>query len=155
KERTMDADLKAIFLAAVELPHPAKRAAFLHQACGGDARLRRRVEELLAGDDDAGSLLDRPASTLDCLRLPGGVPPRLGACNGSLGCPPSPVGVVAGPRKVAIWERSGKLAATARISRTRQGRGGAGAGCSILGGFRARSGSHRRPRIPNLFHLTM
>src|SRR5690349_19602728 len=43
-------DAKAIFLAAVELPQD-ERAAFVADACGSDAGLRVRVEELLAAHE--------------------------------------------------------------------------------------------------------
>ena len=39
---------------------PAEREAFLDQACSHDAELKRTVEELLAEDANAGSLLERP-----------------------------------------------------------------------------------------------
>ncbi|MEW6742458.1 MAG: bifunctional serine/threonine-protein kinase/formylglycine-generating enzyme family protein [Planctomycetota bacterium] len=41
-----------VFLRACELP-PGERAAFLSQACGGDAALRAEVESLLAHDEKA------------------------------------------------------------------------------------------------------
>src|SRR5215470_7486920 len=37
------------------------RDAFLDHACGGDERLRREVESLLASDEGAASFLDSPA----------------------------------------------------------------------------------------------
>jgi serine/threonine protein kinase len=40
---------------------PAERAAFLEEACGGDAALRERVEALLRAHDSPGSFLARPA----------------------------------------------------------------------------------------------
>ncbi len=40
---------------------PDERAAFLDEACTGDAALRQRVEALLRADDGAGSFLARPA----------------------------------------------------------------------------------------------
>ena len=43
---------------------PDERAAFLDQACAGDAELRRRVEALLAAHERPESLLDRPAAEL-------------------------------------------------------------------------------------------
>jgi len=39
-----------------------ERAAFLHEACGGDAELRRDVESLLAARTDADALLQTPSS---------------------------------------------------------------------------------------------
>ena len=50
---------KDVFLAALERP-PGDRAAFLAEACGDDAALRREAESLLEfHEDDEG---DRPAS---------------------------------------------------------------------------------------------
>src|SRR5262245_19366367 len=51
------ADAKAIFLAALECEGPETLTRFLDQACGSDAALRRRVEELLQADRDAGGFL--------------------------------------------------------------------------------------------------
>ena len=48
--------LEEIFSAARELP-PQQRAAFLEQACGGDADLRRQADSLLAAHDQAGQFL--------------------------------------------------------------------------------------------------
>jgi len=55
---------KALFDQAVELTSPAERAAYLDRACGGDAELRGRVEELLRAYVDAGSFLERPPAGL-------------------------------------------------------------------------------------------
>src|ERR1700689_3170105 len=41
-------------------PEPAERGAFLDRACNHDPELRRTVEELLADDVNAGSLLEHP-----------------------------------------------------------------------------------------------
>ena len=41
---------KSIFLAAADRP-AGERAAFLDEACAGEAELRRRVEQLLAAHD--------------------------------------------------------------------------------------------------------
>src|SRR5262245_42519705 len=41
------ADLKSIFGAALELPTPEERAAYLEQACGGNPQLRAEIESLL------------------------------------------------------------------------------------------------------------
>jgi serine/threonine protein kinase len=53
--------IEAIFTAARAKP-AEERAAYLDQACGGDAELRRRVEALLQAHDNAGSFLNRPAA---------------------------------------------------------------------------------------------
>src|SRR5262245_50874109 len=47
----------AILNAALELP-PAQRAAYLDQACAGDAALRQQVESLLKADGQAEGFLD-------------------------------------------------------------------------------------------------
>ena len=51
---------KQIFAAGLEID-PAKRGAFLDEACGGDLDLRRDVESLLAADASANSFLNNPA----------------------------------------------------------------------------------------------
>jgi serine/threonine protein kinase/Flp pilus assembly protein TadD len=52
--------LEDIFAEAVRHPDGAPREAFLEQACGGDAELRREVDALLASDHAAGSFLELP-----------------------------------------------------------------------------------------------
>src|SRR6516165_10162105 len=52
--------IEAIFTAALARV-AEERAAYLDQACGGDAELRRRVEALLQAHHAAGSFLDHPA----------------------------------------------------------------------------------------------
>jgi serine/threonine protein kinase len=49
-----------IYTRAVELPEP-RRAAFLHEACGGDSELRRDVESLLTQEESARSFMEEPA----------------------------------------------------------------------------------------------
>jgi serine/threonine protein kinase/tetratricopeptide (TPR) repeat protein len=51
----------AVFSAARRLP-PSQRAAFLDEACAGDAALRQRVEELLQASEEAGAFLQSPAA---------------------------------------------------------------------------------------------
>ena len=46
-----------IFKAAVKLP-PDRRAAYLDQACGSDAELRREIESLLHAHDATGGFLE-------------------------------------------------------------------------------------------------
>src|SRR5436190_10071866 len=69
--------VKEIFLEAVEMAGPAEREAFLHQACGDDADLRRQVETLLSNHARAGKFLEPPtnnaAATCESVR---GVVPR-------------------------------------------------------------------------------
>jgi serine/threonine protein kinase len=54
-------DVKSIFGKALELLTPAERAAYLEQACGDDAALRREVDGLLQALAKAGHFMDHPA----------------------------------------------------------------------------------------------
>jgi serine/threonine protein kinase len=49
---------RSIFIAALEKDNPSERAAYLEQACGGDAELRGRVNRLLDAHAAAGGILD-------------------------------------------------------------------------------------------------
>src|SRR5262249_57799579 len=51
---------QSIFLAALELPTPAERAAYLLGACGADSALLANVQELLAAHEKGDDFLDRP-----------------------------------------------------------------------------------------------
>src|SRR5262245_34658103 len=51
---------RTFFLAALEIPDPAARAAYLDQACAGNEALRYRLDVLLAEHDKPGSLLANP-----------------------------------------------------------------------------------------------
>src|SRR5262252_9490274 len=51
---------QSIFLAALELPTPAERAAYLKGACGADPALMANVRELLAAHEKDDGFLDRP-----------------------------------------------------------------------------------------------
>ena len=53
-----DAELISIFADALELTHPAERAAYLDRACEGNAELRERVDALLAAHGRAGQFLE-------------------------------------------------------------------------------------------------
>ena len=53
---------ETIFALALKKPDPAARAAFLAEACGEDAALRRRVERLLRTHEKIGDFLERPAA---------------------------------------------------------------------------------------------
>ncbi|MFO0954678.1 MAG: protein kinase [Isosphaeraceae bacterium] len=53
---------KSIFLAASDLADPAARAAFLDNACGDDAALRKRVEGLLGAHDGGGGSAESEAA---------------------------------------------------------------------------------------------
>src|SRR5262245_18941230 len=66
-------DEEALFTAALERSDAAERRAFLDAACGGDRRLRDRVERLLAADGRARGILDREPDTMlvaDCRPAP-------------------------------------------------------------------------------------
>src|SRR5262245_22321561 len=51
---------QSIFLAALELPTPAERAAYLKGACGADPALLANVQQLLAAHENDDDFLDRP-----------------------------------------------------------------------------------------------
>jgi serine/threonine protein kinase len=51
---------RTIFMAALEQSTPEHRAAFLDEACAGDAALRERVEALLRSHEQGGSFLGEP-----------------------------------------------------------------------------------------------
>src|SRR4051812_38541101 len=53
--------VEELFFAALELEGSEARSAFLDRHCG-DTELRRRVEELLAGDAQGSDFLEAPAS---------------------------------------------------------------------------------------------
>ncbi len=50
-----------VFSAARRLP-AGERAAYLDEACAGDAALRQRIEELLQASEEAGAFLESPAA---------------------------------------------------------------------------------------------
>jgi tetratricopeptide (TPR) repeat protein/tRNA A-37 threonylcarbamoyl transferase component Bud32 len=56
--------IESILASAVELRSAAERRQFVEQACGGDAELQRRVEELIENHFRAGSFLEAPAPDL-------------------------------------------------------------------------------------------
>jgi eukaryotic-like serine/threonine-protein kinase len=69
----------SIFAAALDKPKAEEQAAYLTQACAGDARLRRRVEALLRAHAEPDEILDRPRTpTVDETRLA----ERPGSCIG-------------------------------------------------------------------------
>src|SRR5687768_16518730 len=57
-------DEESLFAAALRLPTPAQRSAFLNEACGNDPRLRERVERLLAADEHGRGILDHCSDTV-------------------------------------------------------------------------------------------
>ena len=56
---------REIFLAAIEIADPARRAAHVEQACGSDAKLRAQVEELLKTHAQSSQFLETPAVATD------------------------------------------------------------------------------------------
>lgn len=60
--------IERLYHAALALPQ-TRRAAFLEQACGGDASLVREVESLLAQSEEADSFLEAPAMELEAKAL--------------------------------------------------------------------------------------
>jgi hypothetical protein len=54
---------REIFTAALNQQNPAERAAFLDEACAGDAQMRRRVESLLTEHQELA-----PATSFEVLR---------------------------------------------------------------------------------------
>jgi serine/threonine protein kinase len=52
---------ETIFLAALDMDDPARRASYLDEACAGNPALRQRIEALLRSHREAGGFLDVPA----------------------------------------------------------------------------------------------
>ena len=91
---------ESIFAAAVALATAAERAAYLDQACAGDAALRGHVEALLRAHDRAGHLLDRP--------VPGGPEQTRADIPASNPAPSSPAATSCSKRSAkGAWARSG------------------------------------------------
>jgi hypothetical protein len=68
---------RTIFMQALEHDASAQRSAYLDQACGGDAALRKRVEALLRSHEEAGAFLRKPVPQRLAEGLAGGkVPDR-------------------------------------------------------------------------------
>ena len=53
-----------IFTNALKLGTPSERAAYLDEACAGDAQLRAAVEDLLRAQASDPEFLERPAASL-------------------------------------------------------------------------------------------
>ena len=84
---------ESIFTAALAKATPEQRAAFLDDACGSDADLRRRVEALFAAHEQTCGILDMPAAALRPM-------------GGELSLNDSAVGTTLGPYK--LLERIGE-----------------------------------------------
>jgi hypothetical protein len=67
---------ETVFAAALEKSSPAERAAYLDEACSGDAALRQRVEALLDSHAGAGGFLETPAVQRAIENLEGQVCPE-------------------------------------------------------------------------------
>ena len=52
--------VKALFNAALDVPDPADRAAFLGRKCRDNKELRLRLDDLLAAYDQPAGALERP-----------------------------------------------------------------------------------------------
>ena len=61
---TLNPRAEQIFAAALEIPDPAERRAYLVSVCAGDEPMRREVESLLAADEKAGAFLQRPPTVV-------------------------------------------------------------------------------------------
>src|SRR5438046_2591689 len=86
-------DEEAIFAAALAKRSPQERAAYLDQACAGDAALRTRVEMLLAAHDRAGEFLESP-------------PPAVALTAGAADAPAERPGTMVGAYK--LFEQIGE-----------------------------------------------
>jgi serine/threonine protein kinase len=79
---------KAVFGAALARA-PNERAAFVAEACGADAELRREVESLLGASDGADAFLAEPPAAVavapNATRSPAGDQPAIAELNAALG----------------------------------------------------------------------
>src|SRR5262245_30171095 len=69
----IDSDARAIFYEALDRGSPEQLGDYLEAACGGDAELRRRVENLLRAHRDAGNFLggsSSPEGTVERSSIP-------------------------------------------------------------------------------------
>ena len=66
---TDQASLQTLFARAVEIEDCAQRDAFLADACGNDAALRREVEQLVAAHGEVGGFMSAPAADLAATAL--------------------------------------------------------------------------------------
>jgi hypothetical protein len=57
---TSSSSAESIFFVALGKTSPTERAAYLDEACGDDADLRRQVERLLEAQPQVGSFLEQP-----------------------------------------------------------------------------------------------
>src|SRR6188474_3513297 len=100
-------EINRLYNAAVEVEE-TERPAFLENACDGDQELRREVESLLAYDQQAQQLLDRPAMQMAAEKL---------AVE-----PPSLVGRKLGPYQIQVVLGAGGMGEVYRARDTRLNR---------------------------------
>src|SRR5438874_8314265 len=81
-----------IFIAALQKDDPARRQAYLDEACARRPELRRQVQQLLRLHEGAGSFLERPAAESAAA---GAIPDAAGRASS-----PEPAGTVVGPYKL-------------------------------------------------------
>jgi tRNA A-37 threonylcarbamoyl transferase component Bud32 len=74
---TPPSDEATLFQAALQIPTPEARRAYLREACGGDQRLLARVEALLRIYEQESSFLESPALTMPSPLRPGPGPEAL------------------------------------------------------------------------------
>src|SRR2546421_2931793 len=89
---------ETVFFAALAKGDPAERAAYLNEACGSDADLRRQVDRLLAAHPQVGSFLQDDAAVHPSPL--GGVGPGLRGCATVDGPVTESPGTVIGPYKL-------------------------------------------------------
>ena len=65
---SQEQSVEQLFGAALD-QRPEDRRAFLDRACAGAPEIRRRVEELLLADEEAGSFLEEPFLTSLCRQV--------------------------------------------------------------------------------------
>src|SRR5215813_3571612 len=88
-----------VFVAALELPTDAERAAYLDRACAGDPQLRAAVDALLRAHDTNPGFLEDPAGALaDTAIMPAAAQPDVGA-----------------PGPAPVWQRGAVLAGRYRL----------------------------------------
>jgi len=100
-------EINRLYSAAVDLEEK-ERPTFLEKACDGDQELRREVESLLAYDQQAQQLLDRPAMQMAAEKLAGE--------------PPSLVGRKLGPYQIQVVLGAGGMGEVYKARDTRLNR---------------------------------